>query len=171
MPLFRMFLAGGTLYEQQCRQMVSVVKKRTACYKYLKKFCRFVGWDICFSCCIARIKEFNLGSIAPHIHYLSPLGYLELMNLIQNSAFIITDSGGLQKESYYAGKRAIIIMPDTGWKELIDTGWNVLCPPDSKLLQIAVDTLNINLCPPPHIYGDGYSADIIIDTVLSYLNG
>lgn len=118
-----------------------------------------------------RIKEFNLGSIAPHIHYLSPLGYLELMNLIQNSAFIITDSGGLQKESYYAGKRAIIIMPDTGWKELIDTGWNVLCPPDSKLLQIAVDTLNINLCPPPHIYGDGYSADIIIDTVLSYLNG
>ena len=58
-PLFRMFLAGGTLYEQQCRQMVSVVKKRTACYKYLKKFCRFVGWDICFSCCIARIKEKN----------------------------------------------------------------------------------------------------------------
>ena len=42
------------------------------------------------------------------------------------SAFVITDSGGLQKEAYFCGKRALVVMPDTGWRELVDTNRNVL---------------------------------------------
>jgi len=38
------------------------------------------------------------------------------------SAFVITDSGGLQKETYFCGKRALVVMPDTGWRELVDIG-------------------------------------------------
>lgn len=38
----------------------------------------------------------------------------------------MTDSGGYQKEAYFAGKQAIIIMPDTGWRELVDLGLNTL---------------------------------------------
>jgi UDP-GlcNAc3NAcA epimerase len=32
------------------------------------------------------------------------------------------DSGGLQKGAYFAEKQAIVIMPDTGWEEIIKYG-------------------------------------------------
>ncbi len=57
---------------------------------------------------------------------IQPLDYLKLMGLVMHSAFVITDSGGLQKETYFCGKRALVVMPDTGWRELVDIGWNVL---------------------------------------------
>jgi len=43
-----------------------------------------------------------------------------------NSAFVITDSGGLQEEAYFCAKRALVVMPDTGWRELVGIGSNVL---------------------------------------------
>jgi len=49
-----------------------------------------------------------------------------LMGLVMHIAFVITDSGGLQKETYFSGKRALVVMPDTGWKELVEVSWNVL---------------------------------------------
>jgi len=51
------------------------------------------------------------------------------MGLVQKSLFVITDSGGLQKEAYFAGKRAIVVMPDTGWRELTDAEWDLLSRP------------------------------------------
>jgi len=48
------------------------------------------------------------------------------MGLVMHIAFVITDSGGLQKETYFSGKRALVVMPDTGWKELVEVSWNVL---------------------------------------------
>ncbi len=49
---------------------------------------------------------------------IEPLDYLSMMGLVQKSFFVITDSGGLQKEAYFAGKRAIIVMPDTDWRKI-----------------------------------------------------
>ena len=49
---------------------------------------------------------------------IEPLDYLSMMGLIQKSLFVITDSGGLQKEAYFAGKRAIVVMPDTDWRKI-----------------------------------------------------
>jgi UDP-N-acetylglucosamine 2-epimerase (non-hydrolysing) len=49
------------------------------------------------------------------------------MGLVSRSAFVITDSGGLQKEAYFAGKRSLVVMEDTSWRELTDSGWNLLC--------------------------------------------
>jgi len=60
------------------------------------------------------------------VDVIQPLDYLKLMGLVMKSAFVITDSGGLQKEAYFCGKRALVVMPDTGWRELVDIGWNVL---------------------------------------------
>jgi len=57
---------------------------------------------------------------------IQPLDYLKLMGLVMHSAFVITDSGGLQKEAYFCRKKALVVMPDTGWRELVEVGWNVL---------------------------------------------
>jgi len=34
---------------------------------------------------------------------------------------VITNSGGLQKEAYFGGKRRIILMPDTAWREIVES--------------------------------------------------
>jgi len=76
-----------------------------------------------------RIEEFNLNKYTEDILLTEPFDYLSMMGLVQKSLFVITDSGGLQKEAYFAGKRAIVVMPDTGWRELTDAGWNLLSGP------------------------------------------
>jgi len=73
-----------------------------------------------------RVKEFGLTKYLEKMIVLEPLDYLNLMGLVKRSRKIITDSGGLQKEAYFAGKQALVIMPDTSWRELVDVGWNVL---------------------------------------------
>jgi len=77
-----------------------------------------------------RIQEFGFGHVLEGVDVIQPVDYLRLMGLVTHSAFVITDSGGLQKEAYFCGKRALVVMPDTGWRELVDTGWNVLVDKD-----------------------------------------
>jgi UDP-N-acetylglucosamine 2-epimerase (non-hydrolysing) len=53
-----------------------------------------------------------------------------MMGLIKHSWKVITDSGGLQKESYFAGKQAVVVMPDTSWVELVQKKINALSEPE-----------------------------------------
>jgi len=73
-----------------------------------------------------RIQQFGYEEVLEGMDVIQPLDYLKLMGLVMHSAFVITDSGGLQKEAYFCAKRALVVMPDTGWRELVDMGWNVL---------------------------------------------
>lgn len=111
------------------------------------------------------IDDYNLATEMRELDIVSPLGYLELMALTAGADFIITDSGGLQKEAYYAGKRAIVVMPDTGWRELTDCGWNILCDPDASQLLGACALMAIPCLRPENLYGDGHAAEKIIERV------
>jgi len=109
-----------------------------------------------------RIDEFNLNKYTKEILLTEPLDYLSMIGLVQKSLFVITDSGGLQKEAYFAGKRAIVVMPDTGWRELTDIGWNVLSEPDeikSKVDHIFNNEVSSNV---ENIYGDGKTGEKIV---------
>lgn len=86
------------------------------------------------------------------------------MGLVKNAWKIVTDSGGLQKEAYFAGKQAVVVMPDTGWRELIETGWNVLS--NESEIYDKVFTSNAGNYPKD-IYGSGDSAKKIVQILLS----
>jgi UDP-N-acetylglucosamine 2-epimerase (non-hydrolysing) len=53
-------------------------------------------------------------------HNPDPLPYTFMMSLLIGSKKVITDSGGPQKEAYFAGVPALVMMPDTGWIELVE---------------------------------------------------
>lgn len=113
-----------------------------------------------------RIAEFGLQDGLKSLRTAEPLGYLDLMSLTQHCAAVVTDSGGYQKEAYYAGKRAVVLMPDTGWRELTDAGWNVLCTPDGARIAEAV---KITLAPTTHpgnLFGDGKAGLAIVDNLM-----
>lgn len=106
-----------------------------------------------------RIAEFGLDGYLSDMIVTEPLEYLDLMGLVTKSLKVITDSGGLQKESYFAGKPGLIIMPDTAWIELVESGWNVLCNGED-LANMAFETVKLN--HPAGLYGDGAAGQNIV---------
>ena len=117
-----------------------------------------------------RIDEFNLNKYTKDILLIEPLDYLSMMGLVQKSLFVITDSGGLQKEAYFARKRAIVVMPDTGWRELTDAGWNILSTPGEikdKMNRVINDTIDSKV---ENIYGDGNAGKKIVSYILNDFN-
>lgn len=112
-----------------------------------------------------RISEFGLEYLLQNILVSSPLSYLELMSLVSASAFVITDSGGLQKEAFYAKKRCIVTMPDTGWRELINCGWNILCNPEQDSMAKAAKCILESVEYPRNIYGNGLAVEKIIQII------
>ncbi|TGG88021.1 non-hydrolyzing UDP-N-acetylglucosamine 2-epimerase [Geotoga petraea] len=113
-----------------------------------------------------RIKEFGLEKHYEKVKTIEPLDYLNLMGLVKNSKKVVTDSGGLQKEAYFAKKEAIVIMPDTGWRELTDIGWNKLAN-EENLYQKTVKETKINY--PENIYGKGNAGELIVNEIIDYL--
>lgn len=106
-----------------------------------------------------RIKDFNLEDFIKDVMVIEPIDYLELMGLTENCYKVITDSGGYQKEAYFAGKQAVVIMPDTGWRELTDLGFNKLANESNifrKIMDEGIEEFTNN------IYGDGKAAKKIV---------
>lgn len=112
-----------------------------------------------------NIVRFGLEKFSANLKILQSVGYSDLMSLTCASAFVMTDSGGLQKEAYYAGKRAVVIMKDTCWRELVDNGWNILAGACSEdILNAGLHALDM-VVPEKNIYGSGRAAEKIIQVV------
>ena len=56
-----------------------------------------------------------------------PLPYLSMIWLLEKCRLVVTDSGGLQKEAYFAKKPCVTLRDQTEWLETLVTGWNTLC--------------------------------------------
>ena len=50
-----------------------------------------------------KIEEYKIQS---NINFIEPLGYTSMLRLLNECEMVITDSGGLQKESFFAKKNA-----------------------------------------------------------------
>lgn len=112
-----------------------------------------------------RAEEFGVTGLLERLRTCAPVGYLEVMSLASAARFVISDSGGLQKEAYYAGRRCAVMMPDTGWRELTECGWNVLCAPKRESIVQAACHAMTSLSYPAAIYGNGDAAQGIINAV------
>lgn len=92
-----------------------------------------------------------------------PVGYLMSVYLINHSKKIVTDSGGLQREAFFAGKQCVTIFDYVVWPETMINNRNQLAKPDKKdILQKlnAVQTITDDMP-----FGDGYSAKIMLEHI------
>jgi len=108
------------------------------------------------------ISQFGFESLLNGIAVIEPVDYLGMMGLLEKCFMVITDSGGLQKEAYFAGKRALVVMPDTGWRELIEIGWSKLSSPENLFLVYSNMIFERDKKVKINIYGDGKSGEKII---------
>ena len=69
-----------------------------------------------------------------------PVGYFDMIELLKNCSFVMTDSGGLQKEAFFFSKPCITMREETEWVELIKGGYNTIT--GSSKDKILLDGLN-----------------------------
>jgi UDP-N-acetylglucosamine 2-epimerase (non-hydrolysing) len=62
----------------------------------------------------------------PNVELTSPLGYLDMLNLILHARALLTDSSSLQEEAVVLGTPALVMRNETEWPRLIDIGANAL---------------------------------------------
>ena len=98
---------------------------------------------------------------------IEPVGYLNMIWLIRNSELIVTDSGGLQKESFFFKKSCITLREETEWTELLETGNNILVGHDDIKIMNAFKSITNNKIIFSNLYGNGNASQIIINHLLN----
>lgn len=112
----------------------------------------------------------NLKLNIKNLTIIDPVGYLEMVWLIDNCNFVMTDSGGLQKEAYFFEKQCITLRDETEWVELVDCGVNTLVGSDrDKILKAYKSNSEFNKeISKSNLYGAGKAAENIIKELLNY---
>ncbi len=118
-----------------------------------------------------KLKDYKLLGKAKEIknfHIIEPVGYLEMIALSSNSCLIITDSGGLSKESYFAGVKCLYMLDIDVWVDLESIGWiKKLTWNNENDISMIHDIINSqmqgNRSNNGMFYGDGHASEKIVD--------
>lgn len=110
-----------------------------------------------------------------HIKLVEPVGYHEMLCLIQNAKVVLTDSGGMQKEAFWLHTPCVTLRENTEWIETVYLKANQLTGADTKKILKVVDqvvekeeTPRKELEKLPNIFGDGQASQKILEAILQY---
>jgi UDP-GlcNAc3NAcA epimerase len=98
---------------------------------------------------------------------IEPASYFDMLELLRHCKMVITDSGGLQKESFFFQKPCITLRNETEWTELVEHGFNVLAGADtSRIISAYKEMLHCDKNFNIDLYGDGHAAERIVQAIL-----
>jgi len=101
------------------------------------------------------------------IRIIRPLGYFDMIYLMQKCSFIITDSGGIQEEatSPKIRKKVIVIRKTTDRPEAVASGHSILIVPEQNKIIHAIKQTekNSKISSKQHPYGSGNASKKIIN--------
>jgi UDP-N-acetylglucosamine 2-epimerase len=112
-----------------------------------------------------RVLDEQRIDLAPQLHPIAPVGYLEMLALVSGSRAVVTDSGGLQKEAYWLRVPCVTLRPSTEWVDTVLAGANTLVDPDDP---VDLGTVLAHASFPedaPQLYGDGHTAARIAEAL------
>jgi UDP-GlcNAc3NAcA epimerase len=103
-----------------------------------------------------------------HIRIIPPVSFLEMILLEKNCRMIITDSGGVQKESHFFKKPCMVLRNETEWIELVNNGSAKLVGSDPDLIRKEFMSFmdSDSGFEYPAFYGDGKTAEFILNEIL-----
>ncbi len=109
---------------------------------------------------------FKLDQI-PNLHVIEPVGYLDMLSLETNAKKIVTDSGGVQKEAYFAEVPCVTVRDQTEWVETLIEDANILTGTDTDKIVAAVNKKVTPSYTP--VFGDGKTSEKVLALLKEYL--
>lgn len=97
-----------------------------------------------------------------------PVGYKCSISLVNRAEKVVTDSGGLQREAFFAEKPCVTVFDYVAWPETMVNGCNRLAKPDRAdiLDKLGAGARFDPACWP---FGDGHSAGKIVEKIKEFL--
>ncbi len=110
----------------------------------------------------------------PNIHLLEPLEYPQFVHLMNQSALILTDSGGVQEEAPSLGKPVLVMRDTTERPEAVQAGTVKLVGANQRtIVDETIRLLNDSeayrkMAFAHNPYGDGTASKKIMDALMSF---
>lgn len=114
-----------------------------------------------------KLKSLSI-KLSSNIMFIEPVGYLNMVWLIDNCELVMTDSGGLQKEAFFFGKPCITLRDETEWVELIEHQFNVLVGADKQKIINTYHQFTFNSDYSVNLYGSGQASKYIVEKLINY---
>ncbi|MGA8661283.1 MAG: UDP-N-acetylglucosamine 2-epimerase (non-hydrolyzing) [Candidatus Cybelea sp.] len=133
-------------------------------------------WPVHPSPRVAPIAREILGGI-PGVVLVDPIDYGEMVAAVRGSAFVLTDSGGLQEEAPCIGKPVLVMREETERPEGLAAGTLALVGHDRERIVRAARLLLENrsayatMAHARNPYGDGLAASRIVSWLAARLRG
>ena len=119
-----------------------------------------------------NIQSFNLEKeidLYPNLYFIDPLGYMEFINLVKHSKFVLTDSGGIQEETTYLNLPCLTVRPNTERPVTIWEGSNKLIGIEDILAEVDLILAGKGKAGHTPKFWDGHAAERIVKIIESKL--
>ena len=107
---------------------------------------------------------------SPRVKIIPPASFFEIIVLEKNARIVMTDSGGVQKESFFFERPCVILRPETEWVEIVEHGAGIIADADPERIINAYDKLVGTVPTFPPLFGDAHASEHILETIQEYLN-
>lgn len=102
---------------------------------------------------------------------IKPVDYMDMVVFMTNARVIVTDSGGVNKEAYFAGKPCICVDFISAWPQLVEAGWCVVTGSDREKISAKLRSFDPSSKERPAFFGDGRACEHIAQTIDEFLTG
>jgi UDP-N-acetylglucosamine 2-epimerase (non-hydrolysing) len=116
-----------------------------------------------------NIDKFGLrGALHANIDMVEPVKYIEMLKLINEAEFVLTDSGGLQEEACILGTPCYTLRRSTERPESVECGANIILGVDHSA-DVFIEHYTQEKSTWNSPYGDGTTANEIVENSIKHL--
>lgn len=127
-----------------------------------------------------RTKNLLSTNLAPEVYermthsqfvkIIPPASFFDIIVLEKNARIVMTDSGGVQKESFFFERPCVILRPETEWVEIVEHGAGIIADADPVRIREAYSKLLGTHPNFPQLFGDAHAAEHILRKITEYLS-
>jgi len=114
----------------------------------------------------ANIKKFDI-VVSKNVEITKPVGYIDMLALLQNTSLVMTDSGGLQEEAYVLKKPLITLRTSTERPETLTA--NFIIGTSIEMFDAAWKAFEDKTPYWEDSFGDGNASSKIVARIQSYI--